>query len=103
MEILEKIKKLQNERGWSVYKLSQESGLTQSTISNMFARGTCPSVQTLEAICDAFGISLSQFFSKDEQHVLLSKDEKALIEEYRSLNKAKQKAVSDLLNSLVEK
>lgn len=66
MDILEKINKLRLERGWSVYKLAEESGLTQSTIANMFSRKTMPSISTLTQICNAFGISLSEFFSDNK-------------------------------------
>jgi transcriptional regulator with XRE-family HTH domain len=100
MEVLEKIESLQKERGWSQYKLAQEAGLTQSTVSNMFARQTVPSIQTLNAICEAFGITLAQFFEEQEQAMLLSAKEKGLIEEYRKLDEAKQKAVSDLVENL---
>ena len=35
-----------------------------STISNIFHRGSIPSIPTLETLCNTFGISLGQFFSK---------------------------------------
>ena len=78
MNVLEKVKRLQEERGWSTYKLAYEAGLTQSTLSNMFARGTCPTVDTLEKICDAFGISLAEFFEEDVE--TLSRNLKAMVE-----------------------
>ena len=80
MSVLDKIKKLQKERGWSTYKLAYEAGLTQSTLSNMFARGTCPTVDTLERICDAFGISLSEFFNENDKVIHVSKDELELLD-----------------------
>lgn len=47
MDILDRITELREERGWSVYKLAEESGLTQSTLANMFSRKTMPSIATL--------------------------------------------------------
>ena len=79
MNVLEKIKKLQKERGWTTYKLAYEACLTQSTLSNMFARGTCPTVDTLEKICDAFGITLSKFFENDESKIYVSKEETLIL------------------------
>ena len=38
MDILERITELRKERNWSVYKLADEAGLTQSTLANMFTR-----------------------------------------------------------------
>lgn len=103
MNVLEKVKKMQAERGWSTYKLSIESGLTQSTLSNMFSRGTCPTVDTLEKICDAFGITLAEFFERNEKKAYLSKEESELIDKYRSLNDKEKEAVNSLVNALFKK
>mgnify|MGYP002582126841 CR=1 FL=1 len=51
------------ERGWSDYRLAQNSKLSSSTIANIRSRNTVPSVVTLESICNAFGITLAQFFA----------------------------------------
>ena len=67
MDVIKRIDALMEERGWSDYRLSQESGLSTSTIANMHRRNTVPSIITLEAICDAFGISLAQFFSDSRE------------------------------------
>lgn len=65
MNILKKINKIRLERGWSVYRLSIESGIPQSTITNMFNRETLPSITTLECLCHAFGITMSDFFKEE--------------------------------------
>ena len=103
MNVLEKIKKMQAERGWSTYKLSYESGLTQSTLSNMFARGTCPTVDTLEKICEAFGISLSEFFEEDERKIYASEEEQDLLNKYRALSDKEKDAVRSTVNALFKK
>ena len=64
MDARMRIRELMGERQWSEYRLALASGLSQSTISNIFKRNTVPSVATLEAICAAFGISLAQFFAE---------------------------------------
>ena len=76
---LEKIDKMRKERGWSVNKLAMEAELTQSTIAHMFSRGTLPSLHTLRSICEAYGITMAQFFSDDEDTDYLSTDEKSVI------------------------
>ena len=68
MEVLEKIEKLRKEKGWSINYLAMESGLTQSTLNNLYSRNTEPKISTLRAICSAFGITLSDFF-KDEENI----------------------------------
>lgn len=65
MNVLKKINKIRLERGWSVYRLSVESGISQSTLTNMFNRETLPSITTLECLCNAFGITMSDFFREE--------------------------------------
>ena len=103
MNVLEKVKKLQDERGWSTYKLAYEAGLTQSTLSNMFARGTCPTVDTLEKICDAFGISLSEFFEEGDRKAYVSKEELEFLRKYRALTNKEKDAVKSMINALFQK
>lgn len=57
---------LLEERGWSEYRLAKECNLSESTIANIFRRHSIPSIPTLEAICSAFGITISQFFADNE-------------------------------------
>ena len=97
MDIIAKIDKLKEERGWTDYELSQQSMVTQSTIASMKARNTPPKVDTLQAICGAFGLSLAQFFLEDEEVEVLSAQEKALLEKFRRLPDDKRKAVIELL------
>ncbi len=85
MEILEKIEALRKEKGWSINYLAMESGLTQSTLNNLYSRNTEPKISTLRAICGAFGITLSEFFKEDNDDelirriTLLSKENKAAL------------------------
>lgn len=97
MDIIAKIDKLKEERGWTDYELSQQSMVTQSTIASMKARNTPPKFDTLQAICGAFGLSLAQFFLEDEEVEVLSAQEKALLEKFRRLPDDKRKAVIELL------
>jgi len=50
-------------------------------------RNTVPSITTLEAICDAFGITLSQFFSEpgDQEYVHLSMEQLDMFNDWISL------------------
>ena len=64
MDIQQHIKELMAERGWTNYRLGKEASLSHSTITNLFKRNNAPTIPTLEAVCRAFGITLSQFFSE---------------------------------------
>lgn len=67
MDILKRIVDLRTERNWTEYQLAERSGLTQSTISSWYRKNMLPTIPSLSKICDAFGITLSQFFLEDEK------------------------------------
>jgi len=100
MDALRKINRMRLERGWSVYRLSVESDLPQSTLINMCNRETQPSIATLEALCKGFGITLAEFFAEheEEQGKVLSKDE--LNDLFYRLPKESQKLVYRLMREL---
>lgn len=100
MDTLERIKYHMQIRNWSEYRLAKESGLSQSTIANLFRRNTLPSIPTLEIICSSFGITLSQFFSKDENNTLLSEEQIELLKAWSVLSAKKRKALMNLMNEM---
>ena len=51
MDTLGRLRQLLTERGWTEYRLAKESGLSDSTIKNIYKRNTQPTIETLEAIC----------------------------------------------------
>ncbi len=90
MDIKNRIYQLMELRGWTTYMLAEKAGMTQSTISTMFRSTSVPTIPTLEKICEAFGISLSDFFSDkqdSEGEVLLMKIN-SLPERRKELTKA---------------
>lgn len=93
MEVLEKIEKLRKEKGWSINYLAMESGLTQSTLNNLYARNTEPKISTLRAICGAFGITLSDFFKEEE-------NEDELIRRIKTLSKENKTALLQIVKNL---
>ncbi len=97
MDSIAKIEELRKERGWTVYKLSLESGVTQSTLATMYQRNTPPKLDTIQALCEAFGVTLAQFFLEGEEMEVISAKEKELLTAYRKLPAEKQKAVFDLI------
>ena len=80
IDVLERITQLREERRWTEYQLAEQSGLTQSTISSWYRKGMLPTIPSLSKICDAFGITLSQFFLDDtNQSVLLNDKQSSLL------------------------
>ena len=96
--ILNKIDRLRTERNWSIYKLAEEAGLTQSTVANMFARDTLPSIKTLEALCSALGISLSEFFAEDNSSNF---EDAMIINAYNKLSQRDKRIIKSLLKAML--
>ena len=82
MDILDKITKLREERHWTEYQLAEKSGLTQSTISSWYRKGLLPSIPSLEKICDAFGLSLAQFFLENQSDAIVLSNSQARLLAY---------------------
>ena len=97
MDIIKRITELTNERGWSTYKLAQKSGLSSSTIANIYRRHTVPSLSTLEIICDAFGITLSQFFAEDTDAVPLTPEQKVMFDKWANLTPSPKEIIERII------
>ncbi len=99
--ILDKITQMRLERHWSEYQLAEKSGLTQSTISSWYRKDILPSIPSLTKICDAFGITLSQFFLENNDNtVLLNENQLELLEAASKLDAAQYANLINFLKSL---
>lgn len=85
--VVRKIEQLCKEYNWTHYRLSIESGIPHSTLHNILHRSTVPSIPSVMRICDAFNISLAQFFNEDNVTGYLSERELHLIDTYRTFSK----------------
>ncbi len=99
MDILNRINELREEKGWTMYKLAEESMITQSTLANMYTRNTLPSLSTLLSICKGLGITPAQFFAVEEKDKN-TEEEKQLLASYRQLSSNNKKAVINLIDNL---
>lgn len=98
MDVHGRLCRLLEERGWTEYRLSKESGLSESTLANIFKRNASPSIPTIQAICEGFGITLSQFFAEPEM-VELSPELKELFDHWAVLTKEQKKAVLEMVKA----
>ena len=95
MDAKARIKELMEERGWSEYRLAIASGLSQSTVANIFNRNTTPSVATLESICNGFGITLAQFFAEGDM-VELTEEQKEMFAAWSALTREQKDVLAQL-------
>ena len=96
MDAKQRIRELMAERNWSEYRLAIASGLSQSTVANIFNRNTTPSVSTLESICKGFGITLAQFFAEGNM-VELTEEQHQMFQEWSSLTAPQKEALRQLI------
>lgn len=99
-DILVTITKYREERGWTEYQLAEHSGLPQSTISSWYRKNMIPTVPSLEKICTAFGITLSQLFAEGDTVVSLTASQKKLLDRWSRLSEDQQNAVFLLIDKM---
>ena len=102
MDVHEKLQYLLDERGWTKYQLARKCGLSDATIANIFRRNTMPSIPTLEAICQGYGITLSQFFAEGEM-VELTPDLKEVFDCWAALSPEQKVAAGQMLKAMNHK
>ena len=99
MDTHSRLRQLMAERGWTAYRLAKESGLSESTLANIFKRNTVPSISTLESVCSAFGSSLAQFFAESEM-VELTPELKELFDYWVSLTPEQKQAALQMIRAM---
>lgn len=99
MDTHSRLRQLMTERNWTAYRLAKESGLSESTLANIFKHNTVPSIATLEAVCSAFGISLAQFFAEGEM-AELTPELKELFDHWISLTPKQKQAALQMLQAM---
>jgi len=99
-DILTTITTYREQRGWTEYQLAEESGLPQSTISSWYRKKMIPTVPSLEKICTAFGITLSQLFAEGDEPVSLTASQRKLLENWSKLDEERQAVVFALIEKM---
>ena len=97
--IADKITSLCEKRDISKYRLSQLSGIFQSSLGRIMAQENLPSLITLEKICTALGVTLSQFFQEGNSENLTEK-QKEVLRIWNNLSTNEQETVMSMLRGL---
>ena len=90
--IADKITSLCEKRDISKYRLSQLSGISQSSLGRIMAQENLPSLITLEKICVALGVTLSQFFQEGNSENL-TEEQKEVLKIWNDLSTNEQETV----------
>lgn len=100
MNILDRIKQLRDERGWSNYRLAKEANISEGSLNNLFRLNNNPTIPTLEAICSGLSISLSQFFAEGNEAIILNDEQREMLNIWNTLNKEQKTALLELLKKI---
>ncbi len=98
--VLSTIIAYREQRGWTEYQLAEHSGLPQTTISSWYCKNTIPTIPSLEKICAAFDITLSQLFSHGGEPVLLTASQQKLLKCWAGLSSEQQALIFSLLDNM---
>jgi transcriptional regulator with XRE-family HTH domain len=91
--IIDRIEQLCESKKMSRYRLAQKSGISQSSISTLLNRKSVPTIQTLEKICDGFGITLAQFFIEDDKKIDLTSEQQKVLKTWDGLTDSEKELV----------
>ena len=98
--IPDRIAGLSEKRGYTKYRLSQITGMTQTALGNILSLKSIPTIPTLERICDAFNITLAQFFSEDGSRLDLTDEQSEILEVWDGLDVKEKEILLSFIRSL---
>lgn len=97
--IADTIEDLCKKRGISKYRLAQMTGIAQSSLGRIISKDNLPSITTLEKICSALDVTLSQFFL-GENAKNLTEQQNEVLEIWNNLSTNEQEIVIAMLRGL---
>lgn len=97
MDIQKRINDLCQNKNWTLYQLSVRAGLSANTVYSWKKKNIIPTIPVIEKICDAFEISLEQFFCGFVG--TMTKEERELLEVWQSLSDIEKKAINNLIET----
>ena len=100
MDVLKRLRRLMNDRGWSDYMLAKKSGVHESTVYSMFKKGNTPTVPTLQNFCKGLGITMAEFFSDGETPNSLSMEQIRMFEKWSELSDEQQELLMKLIDNM---
>ena len=74
--------------------------MPQSTISSWYRKNMVPTIPSLEKICTACGITLSQLFAEGDTPVSLTESQQKLLERWARLSEEQQAVIFALIDKL---
>ena len=100
MTAKERIDELRIKKGWTLNRLADELGMTNTAVYSWYRKDSCnPSIQSIEKACEVFGISLTEFYSCVDSGTM-DVGETLLIDSFRKIPKDEQSKVLQIVKLL---
>ena len=97
MDIGNRLKELREAKGLNVNKLSNLAGLSQSFVREIELNTKQPTVESLEYLCDALGITVKDFFDDSVIDTILNDE---VIKVIYTLSQSQRAALLDFIKTL---
>ena len=95
-----RIAELCRKRGYTKYRLAQLTGITQTALGNMLNQKSMPTMANLEKICDAFEVTIAQFFSEDGRRLNLTEEQKEILDIWDSMEEKEREIFMTFIRSM---
>ena len=101
--VADRVLELCKARSWSLYRLAHEADMPYSSLSTVLYKTASPSLVSIEKICSGFGITLSQFFSKENELAKLTADERECLSHWAQIGPEDKKLTLAYMQALADR
>jgi transcriptional regulator with XRE-family HTH domain len=102
MDLGKRIREIRMANNQKLLNISQITGLSQPFISEIERGIKVPSLETLEKICTALGITLAEFFADTREREPLPPEIRQIIDKAQKLTPRQLKILNDVLDEWIE-
>ena len=95
-----RIAELCQKRGYTKYRLAQLTGITQTALGNILNQKSMPTMANLERICDAFEVTIAQFFSEEGRRLNLTDEQKEILDIWDSMEEKEREIFMTFIRSM---
>ena len=103
--VLDTITSYREAQNWSIYDLASEAGIKPTTISSWYRKNIMPTLPTLEKLCDAFNVSVSEFFSvvesAEREPIVLTHEQATMLEKWSALRPEQRDLIVQLIDTML--
>ncbi len=97
INVTERIKELITLKGWSMYELSNQTGISTNAIYDWYKIGATPTLQNIVKICEAMEISLEEFFCGGSYQY--TEEENKILQAWFTLSDLEKQTVLKLMDT----